>query len=112
MDGGKEEIRRPRVRHMRRTERSGWRRMRLHPARRDSLNRGRHTVVAQGLPLRGVERVTGKALSKNAASRMWAEKSREQLQLLRNPPLTDAGWLAVLIDGVWLTRASCAWWWP
>jgi transposase-like protein len=27
--------------------------------------------------------------------------------LLRNRPLTDADWLAVLIDGVWLTRELC-----
>jgi len=38
---------------------------------------------------------------------VWAEKSSEQLELLRNRPLDDADWLAVLIDGVWLTRELC-----
>jgi putative transposase len=77
--------------------------MRRHPARRDFFEE-LVAVVAQGLPLRGVERAKGKALSKSATSRMKAEKSREQLELLRNRPLTDADWLAVLTDGVWLTR--------
>jgi transposase-like protein len=38
---------------------------------------------------------------------MWAEKSREQLEMLRSRPLSQADWLAVLIDGVWLTREIC-----
>ena len=64
-------------------------------------------AVAQGLSVRGVERAMDKALSKSAVSRMWAEKSREQLDLLRNRSLDDTDWLAVLIDGVWLTRELC-----
>jgi hypothetical protein len=46
-------------------------------------------AVDQGLPVRGVERSMDKALSKSAVSRMWAEKSREQLDLLRNRSLDD-----------------------
>jgi transposase-like protein len=38
---------------------------------------------------------------------MWVEKSREQLELLRNRFLGDPDWLAILIDGVWLTRELC-----
>lgn len=48
-----------------------------------------------------------KALSKSTVSRMWVEKSREQLELLRNRCLADTDWLAILIDGVWLTRELC-----
>lgn len=36
-------------------------------------------AVAQGLPVRGVERAMGKAVSKSAASRMWVDKSRASL---------------------------------
>lgn len=68
-------------------------------------------VLAQGLPLRGVERAKSKALSKSTASWMWAQKSREQLELLRKRPLTDVDWLALVIDGSG-SRANCAWWWP
>lgn len=105
LDGGKEEIRRPRVRH----ESDGEVRLATYEAASSPLGLFEQIVasVAQGLPVRGVERATGKAVSKSAASRMWAEKSREQLELLRNRPLDDADWLSVLIDGVWLTREIC-----
>ena len=105
LDGGKEEIRRPRVRH----ETDGEVRLATYEAASSPMGLFEQIVasVAQGLPVRGVERVTGKAVSKSAASRMWAEKSREQLELLRSRPLDDADWLSVLIDGVWLAREIC-----
>jgi putative transposase len=105
LDGGKEDIRRPRVRH----ETDGEVRLATYEAASSPLGLFEQIVasVAQGLPIRGVERAMGKAVSKSAASRMWAEKSREQLELLRNRPLDDADWLAILIDGVWLTRELC-----
>jgi len=54
--------------------------------------------------VRGVERATGKAVSRSEASRMWVEKSREQLELLRTRSLKDHDWLAVLIEGVRLAE--------
>ncbi len=63
--------------------------------------------VAQGLPVRGVERATGKAASKSAALRMWAKKNREQLELLRSRPLHEVDRISVLIDGVGHTREIC-----
>jgi len=105
LDGGKEAIRRPRVRH--KTE--GEVRLATYEPASSPLGLFDQVVaaVAQGLPVRGVERALDKAVSKSAVSRMWAEKSREQLELLRNRPLNDTDWLAVLIDGVWLTRELC-----
>jgi len=106
MDGGREEILRPRVRH----DTDGEVRLATYEAASSPRNLFDQIVasVAQGLPVRGVERVTGKAVSKSAASRMWAEKSREQLELLRSRPLNDVDWLCVLIDGVWLTHGDQA----
>jgi len=105
MESGREEIQRPRVRH----ETEGEARLATYEAASSQRNLFDQIVasVAQGLPVRGVERATGKAVSKSAASRMWAEKSREQLELLRSRPLNDVDWLSVLIDGVWLTREIC-----
>lgn len=105
LDGGKEEIRRPRVRH----ETEGEVKLATYEAASSQQGLFDQIValVAQGLPVRGVERATGKALSKSAASRMWAEKSREQLELLRSRPLDHVDWLCVLMDGVWLTREIC-----
>jgi transposase-like protein len=105
LDGGKESIRRPRVRH----ETSGEVRLASYEAASSPLGLFDQVVatVAQGLSVRGVERAMDKALSKSTVSRMWAEKSREQLELLRNRCLADTDWLAILIDGVWLTRELC-----
>lgn len=105
LDGGKEAIRRPRVRH----ETDGEVRLATYEAASSPLGLFDQIVaaVAQGLPVRGVERALDKAVSKSTVSRMWAEKSREQLEVLRNRPLDDTDWLAILIDGVWLTRELC-----
>ena len=105
LDGGKESIRRPRVRH----ETSGEVRLASYEAASSPMGLFDQVVatVAQGLSVRGVERAMDKALSKSTVSRMWVEKSREQLELLRNRCLADTDWLAILIDGVWLTRELC-----
>jgi putative transposase len=105
LDGGKDEIRRPRVRH----ETEGEVRLATYAAASSPQGLFEQVVaaVAQGLPVRGVERALDGAVSKSEASRMWADKSREQLELLRGRPLDDADWLCVLIDGVWLTRELC-----
>jgi putative transposase len=58
--------------------------------------------VAQGLPVCGVERAMDNAVGTSTVSRMWPEKSREQLELLRKRPLAGTDWLSVLIDGVWM----------
>lgn len=105
LDGGKEEIRRPRVRHQTEGE------VTLESYRAASSQRNLFekivASVGQGLPLRGVERSTGKAVGRSTVSRMWAEKSREQLEVLRHRPLDDADWICLLIDGVWLTKELC-----
>jgi len=105
LDGGKELIRRPRVRHQVEGE------VRLSTYEAASSPQGLFeqvvAAVAQGLPVRGVERALDKAVSKSTASRMWVDKSREQLELLRGRRLDDADWLAAVIDGVWLTRELC-----
>ncbi len=105
LDGGKESIRRPRVRH----ETGGEVRLASYEAASSPMGLFDQVVaaVAQGLSVRGVERAMDKTLSKSAVSRMWVEKSREQLELLRNRCLVDTDWLAILIDGVWLTRELC-----
>jgi len=102
LDGGKDEIVRPRVR-----EKDGGE-VRLATYEAASSPQGLFdqvvAAVAQGLPVRGVERAMGKAVSRSEASRMWVEKSREQLELLRERPLDDTDWLAVLVDGVRLAE--------
>ena len=105
LDGGRERIRRPRVRH----ETQGEVRLDTYEAASSQQGLFERVVaaVAQGLPVRGVERAMGKAVSKSAASRMWVDKSRAQLDVVRKRPLDDEEWLGILIDGVWLTRELC-----
>src|SRR5690606_36085913 len=81
LDGKKEAIRRPRVRH----ETDGEVRLATYEAAPSPQGMFDQVVaaVAQGMPVRGVERAMDGAVSKSEASRMWVEKSREQLALLR-----------------------------
>src|SRR5690606_18058947 len=102
---GRESIRRPRVRH----EEEGEVRLPVYEAA--SSQRGMFeqvvALVGEGMGLRGLGRVMEGSVSKSAAGRMWEQKSREQLELLRGRPLDTASWLALVVDGVWLTRESC-----
>jgi len=63
--------------------------------------------IEQGLPIRGSSRAVKGSISKSEASRMWVERSREQLAELRNRKLDEQEWLAVLIDGVFLKNDLC-----
>jgi putative transposase len=102
LDGEREEIVRPRVRE----KEGGEVRLATYEAASSPQALFERVVaaVAEGLPIRGAERATGRALSKSEASRMWVEKSREQLEELRTRPLEQRQWLAVLIDGVRLAE--------
>ena len=102
---GKESIRRPRVRHVE----EGEVRLPVYDAasRQHGLFEQVVALVGQGLGLRGLGRVMKGSVSKSAAGRMWAEKSREQLATLRERALNTTPWLALLVDGVWLTKETC-----
>lgn len=105
LGGDREKIRRPRVRH----ETAGE--THLDSYRAASSQQGLFEeivgLVAEGMSQRGLERSTKGAVSKSAVSRMWEEKSREQLALLRERPLTDSTWLALMIDGVFVGGENC-----
>jgi putative transposase len=105
VDGAKEVIARPRVR----AKDEGEVRLSTYEAASSPQGVFEQVVAAvgQGLPVRGCERAFNGAVSKSGASRMWIEKSREQLALLRERRLDDADWLVLLMDGVWLTRELC-----
>lgn len=105
LGGEKEAIRRPRVRH-----RSGGE-VQLESYKAASSQQSLFGeivgLVAEGMSQRGLERSTGGAVSKSVVSRMWEEKSREQLALLRERPLSGSTWLAVMIDGVFVGGENC-----
>jgi transposase-like protein len=97
LDGGKEAVKRPRVRNA-----DGEVSLEVYKAASSQRNLFNEVVsyMEQGLSQRGAARVNSKSLSKSAASRMWYEKSIEQLNELRTRPLTDYDILALMIDGI------------
>ena len=105
LGGEKETIRRPRVRH----ESEGEVQLESYQAAssQQSLFEEIVGLVAEGMSQRGLERSTGGAISKSTVSRMWEEKSREQLTLLRERPLSESSWLAIMIDGVFVGGENC-----
>jgi putative transposase len=104
-DGGKEAIRRPRVRH----ESDGEVVLATYEASSNPRNLFDEIVAAvgQGLATRGAARALGGAVSKSEASRMWVEKSREQLEHFRSRSLVDVDWLCLMIDGIHLGGEIC-----
>ncbi len=105
LNGEKEAIIRPRVRH----EDEGEVNLVTYQAASNQRNVFEQVVAAvgQGLPIRGAGRIHRGTVSKSAASRMWVEKSLEQLDLLRTRDLTSFDCLCIMIDGVWLNRDTC-----
>ena len=98
LNGTKEPIIRPRVRH----DEEGEVELKLYKAARSQRNLFAEVVsaVSEGMSTRGITRHTKGAVSKSAASRMWVEKSMEQLEFLRSRPLDEHDFLALQIDGV------------
>ncbi|MEO1856566.1 MAG: transposase [Rubritalea sp.] len=101
LEGDKEAIRRPRVR-----DSEGEVQLEVYQAASTQRNLFSEVVsyMEQGLSQRGAARAKPNGLSKSAASRMWQEKSLEQLDLLRNRSLKEQGFLALMIDGVRLAN--------
>jgi len=101
LEGEKEGIRRPRVRNA-----EGEVKLEVYQAASTQRNLFSEVVsyMEQGLSQRGAARVNSKGLSKSAASRMWHEKSLEQLDLLRNRSLKAQQFAALMIDGVRLAE--------
>jgi len=105
LGGEKESIRRPRVRHAEDGETP------LETYQAASSQAGLFdeivTLVAEGMSQRGLERATKGTISKSSVSRMWEEKSREQLAQLRERPINESDWLCLMIDGVFVGNDNC-----
>jgi putative transposase len=105
LDGEKEDIVRPRVRH----EENGEVKLESYraAASQEGLFEQIVGLVGEGMSQRGVERASKGTISKSAVSRMWEDKSREQLALIRERPLDQSEWLSVMIDGVFIGSKGC-----
>jgi putative transposase len=100
LGGDKEEVRRPRVRH----EEDGEVPLETYRAASSQEGLFEHVVglVGEGMSQRGVGRASKGTISKSSVSRMWEDKSRGQMALIRERALDDSCWLAVMIDGVFI----------
>ena len=101
LEGEREVIKRPRVR-----DEKGEVPLEVYKAASTQRNLFDEVVsyMEQGLSQRGAARVKPTSLSKSAASRMWKEKSLEQLDVVRNRALSEHDFISVMIDGVRLAE--------
>lgn len=97
IEGERESVKRPRVRTP-----EGEVQLETYKAASTQRNLFNEVVgyMEQGLSQRGAARANSKSLSKSAASRMWYEKSVEQLQELRTRSLKNHTFVVLMIDGV------------
>jgi len=101
LNGEKQSVRRPRVRH----EHEGEVSLEVYRAAgQRSLFDDVVRHLEQGLSQRGAARASRGSLSKSAASRMWEAKSREQLAHFRERDLGGFDFVALMIDGVRLAN--------
>ena len=104
-NGVKEPIIRPRVKH----EEQGEVKLDVYQAASKQRNLFEEVVssVSLGMSTRSVSRLTKGAVSKSAASRMWVDKSREQLDIYRQRDLSKHDLVCIMIDGVWIKKDLC-----
>jgi putative transposase len=105
LGGEREEITRPRVR-----DSEGEVRLDTYAAASTQRHLFAEVVraVASGASIRGVAKSRAGSLGKSKAAEMWAEIGREKLEQLRSRDLSGTDWLAMMVDGVFLTDELCA----
>ena len=62
------------------------------------------SVITAGISSRSASRLSKGAISKSSASRMWVEKSQEQLEYFRTRPMEQHDYVALQIDGISLGK--------
>jgi putative transposase len=101
LNGEKEAVTRPRVRNEK-----GEVKLEVYQAASSQRNLFNEVVgyMEQGLSQRGAARNKADGLSKSSASRMWLEKSLEQLEVVRTRELSSHDFVSLMIDGVRLAE--------
>ena len=106
IDGGKESIRRPRVRRLLDDGEEEEVQLKSYQAARSSENIREEiaSLLLEGVSTRGASRLKNGSVSKSAVSRQWAAKSAEKLEEFRSRPLAEEGYLVLMLDGVHLSE--------
>lgn len=101
-DGEKQEVTRPRVREKNGSEVG----LEIYQAASSQKNLFDEVVdaMAEGISSRSATRLTKGAVSKSSASRMWIDKSQEQLEEFRTRGIEQHDYIALQVDGVVLGK--------
>lgn len=109
-DGGKENIKRPRVRRVHDDGTEDEVQLKTYQAARrvENLRENIAELLLEGVSTRGASRLSNGSVSKSTISEQWAEKSAEKLEAFRSRPLHEDGYLAIMLDGVHLSKDQTA----
>lgn len=105
LDGGKESIRRPRVRRLLDDGEEEEVPLKSYQAARCSENIREEiaSLLLEGVSTRGASRLKNGSVSKSAVSKQWVAKSAEKLEEFRSRPLAEEGYLVLMLDGIRLS---------
>lgn len=110
IDGGKESIRRPRVRRALQDGSEEEVSLNTYQAARkaDNIREDIVALLLEGVSTRGASRLSGDTVSKSVISAQWIEKSAEKLEEFRSRPLHQEGYLVIMLDGIHLSKDQTA----
>ncbi len=110
IDGGKENIKRPRVRQRQEDGSEQEVSLKSYEAAKDvnNISQAVMRLLLEGVSTRGVSRLSNDSVSKSTISEQWAEHSAEKLEAFRSRPLHEEGYLVLMLDGVHLSRDQTA----
>jgi len=105
MGGGKESIRRPRVRRILDDGQEEEVSLKSYQAARCSENIREEiaSLLLEGVSTRGASRLKNGSISKSAVSTQWVAKSAQKLEEFRGRPLAEEGYLVLMLDGIRLS---------
>jgi hypothetical protein len=104
-DGGKQRIKRPRVRQ-KRTDGSECERPLASYQQARSMTNIQQEVCARmskGVSTRGSRRLSAESISAASASRLWVEGSLQKLDQFRSRDIANKPSLALMVDGIYLS---------
>lgn len=106
IEGGKERIKRPRVRQRHDDGTESEVRLESYQAARsiENLREDIGRLLLEGVSTRGASRLSNDSVSKSTISEQWIQKSAEKLETFRSRPLNEEGYIALMLDGVHLSK--------
>ena len=78
------------------------------PSRSTTSKNNVTKLLLEGVSTRGTSRLGGSTVCKSTISEQWIERSAEKLEEFRSRPLAEDGYVALMIDGVFLSKDQTA----